>query len=102
MADIEATVPVEVKAIEARVYDKWITERLIFEGDGINRPMASEAFLVPACRKEDGTWDTYPEGRKNIFIPDIWAEAAIRPDFALALSNVQAALEAYGKEKGVL
>ena len=74
----------------------------VFEGDGINRPMASEAFLVPACRKEDGTWDTYPEGRKNIFIPDIWAEAAIRPDFALALSNVQAALEAYGKEKGVL
>jgi hypothetical protein len=102
MADIVATNPIEIPATEAKVYDKWVTERLVFEGDGINRPMAAEAFMVPGHRKEDGTWDLYPEGRKNIFIPDIWSEVDAREDFAAALLAVQAALEAYGKEKGIL
>ena len=102
MADIVATSPIEIPAVEAKVYDKWVTERLVFEGDGINRPMAAEAFMVPGHRKEDGTWDLYPEGRKNIFIPDIWSEVSAREDFAIALIAVQKALEDYGKEKGIL
>jgi len=102
MADIAATTPIEIPATAAKVYDKWVTERLVFEGDGINRPMAAEAFMVPGHRKEDGTWDLYPEGRKNIFIPDIWSEVSAREDFAVALLAVQEALEAYGKEKGIL
>jgi hypothetical protein len=102
MADIEATNPIEIPATEAKVYDKWVTERLVFEGDGITRPMAAEAFLVPGFRKEDGSWDLYPEGRKNIFIPDLWAEVSSREDFATALAAVQNALESYGKEKGIL
>jgi hypothetical protein len=102
MADIVATSPIEIPAVEAKVYDKWVTERLVFEGDGINRPMAAEAFMVPGHRKEDGTWDLYPEGRKNIFIPDIWSEVSAREDFASALIAVQKALEDYGKEKGIL
>jgi hypothetical protein len=102
MADIVATSPIEIPAVEAKVYDKWVTERLVFEGDGINRPMAAEAFMVPGHRKEDGTWDLYLEGRKNIFIPDIWSEVSAREDFASALIAVQKALEDYGKEKGIL
>jgi hypothetical protein len=102
VSDIVATSPIEIPATEAKVYDKWVTERLVFEGDGINRPMAAEAFMVPGHRKEDGTGDLYKEGRKNIFIPDIWSEVAAREDFAGALSAVQTALEAYGKEKGIL
>jgi hypothetical protein len=102
MADIAATTPIEIPATAAKVYDKWVTERLVFEGDGISRPMAAEAFMVPGHRKEDGTWDLYPEGRKNIFIPDIWAETEAREDFSAALLAVQTALEAYGKEKGIL
>jgi hypothetical protein len=42
------------------------------------------------------------EGRKNIFIPDVWAILPERPDFAAALVAVQEALESYGKEKGIL
>ena len=102
MPDIVATTPVEVPAASAKVYDKWVVERLVFEGDGITRPLAAEAFLLPGSRKEDGSWDLYPEGRKNIFIPDVWAILPERPDFAAALVAVQEALEAYGKEKGIL
>jgi len=95
MPDIEATTPVEIPAVPAKVY-------LVFEGDGITRPLAAEAFLLPGHRKEDGTWDVYPGGRKNIFIPDVWALIPTRPDFAEALVLVQAALESYGKEQGIL
>jgi hypothetical protein len=102
MPDIEATLPVEVPAVPAKVYDKWVVERLVFEGDGISRPLAAEAFMVPGHRKEDSTWELYPEGRKNIFIPDVWAILPERPDFAAALVAVQEALESYGKEKGIL
>jgi hypothetical protein len=102
MPDIEATTPVEIPAVPAKVYDKWVVERLVFEGDGITRPLAAEAFLLPGHRKEDGTWDVYPGGRKNIFIPDVWALIPTRPDFAEALVLVQAALESYGKEQGIL
>lgn len=102
MPDIEATNPVEVPAVAAKVYDKWVVERLVFEGDGITRPLAAEAFLLPGHRKEDGSWELYPGGRKNIFIPDVWAIVPERPDFAAALVAVQSALETYGKEKGIL
>ncbi len=102
MADIEATTPIEIPATVAKTYDKWVVERLVFEGDGISRPLAAEAFMVPGFRKEDDTWELYPEGRKNIFIPDVWAIIPERPDFAAALAAVQSALEAYGKEKGIL
>lgn len=102
MPDIEATTPVEIPAVPAKVYDKWVVDRLVFEGDGITRPLAAEAFLLPGHRKEDGTWDVYPGGRRNIFIPDVWALIPTRPDFAEALVLVQAALESYGKEQGIL
>jgi len=102
MPDIEATLPIEIPATSAKTYDKWVVERLVFEGDGVSRPLAAEAFMVPGHRKEDGTWELYPEGRKNIFIPDVWAIIPERPDFAEALVAVQAALESYGKEKNIL
>lgn len=102
MADIEATNPVEIAAVPAKVYDKWVVERLIFEGNGITRSLAAEAFLVPAAKDEDGNWELYPAGIKNIFIPDVWAIIPDRPDMAAALVAVQTALENYGKEKGIL
>jgi hypothetical protein len=102
MPDIEATNPVEVPAVAAKVYDKWVVERLVFEGDGITRPLAAEAFLLPGARDDDGKWELYPGGRKNIFIPDVWAIIPERPDMAAALVAVQSALEAYGKEQGIL
>jgi hypothetical protein len=102
MADIAATSPITIPATESKVYDKWVVERLVFEGDGITRPLAAEAFMVPGHRKEDNTWELYAEGRKNIFIPDLWAILPERPDFAEALVAVQSALESYGKEKGIL
>lgn len=102
MPDIEATSPVEVPAVPAKVYDKWVVERLVFEGDGITRPLAAEAFMLPARKDADGNWDVYPGGRKNIFIADLWALVPTRPDFAQALVQVQAALESYGKEQGIL
>jgi hypothetical protein len=102
MPDIEATTPVEIAAVPAKIYDKWVVERLVFEGDGISRPMAAEAFMLPAHKDENGNWDVYPGGRKNIFIPDLWALVPTRPDFAEALTQVQTALEAYGKENNIL
>jgi hypothetical protein len=102
MPDIEATTPVEIAAVEAKVYDKWVVDQLVFAGNGVTSPLVAEAFLIPGARKEDGTWDLYPQGRKNIYIADLWSEVATRPDFAAALGAVQAALEAYGKEKGIL
>lgn len=102
MADIVATNPIEIPAVDAKVYDKWVVERLVFEGDGITRPLAAEAFLLPGRKDSDGNWDLYPGGRKNIFIPDVWAIIPDRPDMAAALVAVQSALEAYGKEKGIL
>jgi hypothetical protein len=102
MPDIEATNPVEVPAVAAKIYDKWIVERLVFEGDGVTRPLAAEAFMLPGHRDENGNWEVYPGGRKNIFIPDVWALIPERPDFAEALVKVQAALESYGKEQGIL
>lgn len=102
MADIVATSPVEVPAVPAKIYDKWVVERLVFEGDGITRPLAAEAFLLPGRKDDSGNWELYPGGRKNIFIPDLWAIIPERPDMAQALLAVQAALEAYGKENGIL
>jgi len=75
---------------------------LFLKGTVLRAHLAAEAFLLPGARDDDGKWELYPGGRKNIFIPDVWAIIPERPDMAAALVAVQSALEAYGKEQGIL
>lgn len=100
--DIPATTPVEVAPIEAKVYDKWIIDRLYFNGDGVTQPLRGEAFFKLGCKKPDGTWEFHPEIVKNLYISDIWAKAAEDAEMAATMQSVVTLLIRLGTEASVL
>ena len=55
--DIPANSPLQVEAVEAKTFDKWVVDRLQFSGDGVTQPLSGEAFFKLGRKNEDGSID---------------------------------------------
>ena len=100
--DIPASTPVQTEAVAAKVYDKWVVDRLQFSGDGVTTPLTGEAFFKLGLKNEDGTWEFHPSTTRNLYISDVWAKSAEDPEIATVMQSMIALLTRLGSEAGIL
>jgi hypothetical protein len=100
--DIPANSPLQVEAVEAKTFDKWVVDRLQFSGDGVTQPLSGEAFFKLGRKNEDGTWEFHPGTIKNLYIPDVWAKAVEDQEVATVMQSMIVLLTRLGTESGIL
>jgi hypothetical protein len=101
---INASVAVEVPAVEAVVYDSWVIKQMIFIGEGITRPAQARITFQRGKKNLDNTWvlSEKPEHTVILNIDDIYAEAAADPEVAQAVGMFLYAIDNIGKNKNIL
>lgn len=100
--DINATTPVAIEPVAAKVFDKWVVDRLQFTGDGVTQKLSGEAFFKLGRKDDEGNWEFHPDIVKNLFIPDIWAKAADDLEVAVVMQSMISLLTRLGTEAGIL
>ncbi len=100
--DIPASTPVETEAVAAKVFDKWVVDKLQFNGDGVTTPLSGEAFFKLGRKNDDGTWEFHPTTVRNLYISDVWAKAATDTEIATVMQSMIVLLTRLGSEAGIL
>ena len=101
---IDATIPIEVPAQSAIIYDAWVIKQMVFVGEGITRPAQARITFQRGKRNDDGTWILSADPNHIVImnIDDIYDEAANDPEIAEAVIKFIGAINKVGKSKGIL
>jgi hypothetical protein len=100
--EIPASTPVETQPVEAKVYDKWVIDRLHFNGDGISQPLRADVLFKLARKTDGGEWEFHPDIVRNLYVSDIWSKVADDAEMASVMQSMLALLTRLGTEAGVL
>lgn len=101
---IEATVPAEIPAQPAIIYDAWVVKQMVFVGEGITRPAQARITFQRGKKNADDTWILSDKLEHTVVmnIDDIYAEASLDQEVAQAIGMFLYAINKIGKNKGVL
>ncbi len=100
---IPASVPTEIAAVEAKIYDRYVMLSLRVDASNPNAPVVVIAELKKVLVHKDGSTELSPED-ESVFlrIDDAYALAAVDSDFAQVIGGILMFVVKYGTELGVL